>query len=73
MGGVEGWVGDDEDACEGWGVCDWAMADGAGDLCDGDGVALDVVMVFEGVVVVDGAWLVGDWFFFVLRWEDGVV
>lgn len=45
MGGVEGWVGDDEDAGEGLGLCYGAVADGAVDLGDGDGVALDVVVV----------------------------
>ena len=31
------------------------------------------MVVFEGVVVFEGAWLVGDGFFGVLGWEDGVV
>jgi len=73
VGGVEGWVGDDEDCGECWVSGDGAVADGAVDLGDGGGVSLDVVVVLEGVVVVDSARLVGDGFFLVLSWEDGVV
>ena len=72
-GCVEGWVRDDEDACEDGGLGDGAGAHRAVDAGDGGGVGAEVVMVFECLVVVDGAWFVGDGFLGVLAGEDGVI